>query len=151
MAHHKPARPPRSLRQMFPDLKTVIDAKRPVEVRVQAKDCAGATPLDLGHCAMARAAMRQYKVDHAVIGLGSSYLIKGTKAIRFKTPASVQREIVSFDRHKDFAPGAYSLAVVSPSLRFGAQARSGKHKAARAAHKARRRIHKTANVREFSG
>lgn len=79
------ARPPRSLLKMFPHLKTIIDAKRPVVVHVNAKDCAGATPLDLGHCAMARAAMREYKVDHAVIGLGSARTSHQAKRAVHKT------------------------------------------------------------------
>ena len=147
MKRKQTVKPPRSLKRMFPNMTSIVDAKAPVEVHVNKRDCDGATPLDLGHCAMARAAMREFKVDAVVIGISTSYLIKGKKAIRFKTPSSVQREIVSFDRHHDFQPGTYRLVPHAPALRLGYQ---GGKKRSTTRHNAKRVIHKTALVREFT-
>lgn len=139
--------PPRSLKRMFPELTSVIDSKVPLLVNVRESDCAKATSLDINHCAMAKAAQRQFKVDAVVIGIATSYLIKGKKATRFKTPESVQREIVSFDRHHDFQPGNYNLVPYSPSLRLGAYNRSGKKGGG---YKQKKIIHKTSKIRAFS-
>jgi hypothetical protein len=59
---------------------------------------------------MAKALERDKDYDGAIISTSVAYLIKGDKATRFRTPEAVTREIISFDRHADFAPGRYSLA-----------------------------------------
>lgn len=100
---------PRSIRKNFPQIKTVIDAKHPVTVHVIRKDCKDSISLDPNECALAKALQREFKADAAVIGLSTSYLIKGSKAIRFDTGARIAREIVSFDRNHDFEPGTYRL------------------------------------------
>jgi hypothetical protein len=110
---------PRSVRRMFPQVKFAVDADHAIDVSVNAKDCKEAEALNPSECALARAAKRELKADGVIIGLGASYVIKGDKAIRYHTPESVQREIVSFDRHHDFAPGDYHLPPKSPSVRFG--------------------------------
>jgi hypothetical protein len=56
-------------------------------------------------------AKREKDYDGAVISVAISYLIRGDRAMRYRTPSSVAREIVSFDRHADFTPGRYALAV----------------------------------------
>jgi len=76
----------------------------------------------------------------------SSYVIKGKKALRFATPASVQREIVSFDRHGDFAPGDYTLVPKAPSSRLGhGYNKDGDHGTNKKPLK--RKIHRSARVR----
>ena len=147
--------PPRSIRRMFPQVETVIDAKHAVDVHVKDTDCKSAEPLNPRECALARAAKREFKVDAAVIGLSSSYLIKGKKAIRFNTPDSVQREIVSFDRHSDFQPGVYHLPPKPPSNSFGVKKTSKTLKPSggtKYGKMAKQRVlHKTAKVRLFQG
>lgn len=143
----KPA--PRSIRRAFPQVKTIIDAKHPVEVHVKDSDCDKAEPLNPAECALAKATKREFKADAVVIGLSSSYIIKGTKAIRFDTPQAVQREIVSFDRHQDFAPGSYKLVPKAPASRLGAQREYNRKKKTGGNHKPTRKIHKTIKVREF--
>jgi hypothetical protein len=115
---------PRSIRRMFPQVKTVIDAKKPIEVHVETKDCKTAQSLDPTNCALARAVKREYKLDAAVIGVSTSYIIKGSKAIRFNTGQKIAREIVSFDRNHDFRPGVYKIVPKSKSVRLGVQNRS---------------------------
>ena len=80
---------------------------------------------------MATAAKRQFKADAAIIGLSTSYIIKGGKATRFNTPVRIGREIVSFDRNKDFAEGSYTLIPKAKSQRLGTShnytSRKGRH------------------------
>lgn len=112
----------RFIRRLFPKVTLVRDARKHVEVSVNNADCGkGALKNDPAECAMARAVRRQFKADGAAIGIGSSYIIKGNVATRYTTPPSLSREIVSFDRHSDFAPGVYRLSPVSPSRRLGRQ------------------------------
>lgn len=137
---------PRSIRRLFPNVTKAFDADKPVEVSVSRKDCKGAKKKDATECALARAARRDLQADGVIIGISSSYVIKGNNAYRFATPESVKREIVSFDRHQDFAPGDYYLTPKSPSARLGAKSSGGgggggKNKIAR------RKIHHSARVR----
>jgi hypothetical protein len=117
----KPVRLPRSVRRLFPQVEYAVDAKLPVEVSVKAKDCSEAIKLNPSECALARAAKRELHADGVIIGISSSYVIKGKEAQRFDTPETVKREIVSFDRHQDFAPGEYYLRPKPPTARLGVQ------------------------------
>lgn len=109
----------RRLQRLWPEVDTVEDAQENVIISVLAED-QKATRSDPGDCALARACVREGIADVALIGKGISYLIKGNLATRYMTPETVAREIVSFDRHGDFAAGRdYHLGKVSPSARFG--------------------------------
>lgn len=115
----KKTRGPRFLLRKFPQIKEIIDSGQAVQVKVQARDCTDGKKGQPSECALARATRRDYQADGVVIGMSYSYIIRGKKAIRFTTPETVKREITSFDRHSDFAPGDYHLAPVSPSQRLG--------------------------------
>lgn len=142
----KSIRLPRSVRRMFPNVTSAVDAAAPIEISVNRKDCKTAKKFDPTECALARAAKRELHVEGVIIGIGSSYIIKGDTAVRFDTPQSVKREIISFDRHHDFAPGDYYLTPKPPSNRFGVQheKRTGRKGGN---HKAKRKIHQSARVR----
>jgi len=103
------------LRRHFPNVEEVIDAVKPVKVIVRENDNVTGKKGQPTECAMARAMKREFDADGVIIGLSRSYIIKGKKATRYQTPDSVARELVSFDRHQDFAPGVYSLSPISPS------------------------------------
>jgi hypothetical protein len=132
---------PRFIQRLFPRVEEVVDADTPVSVHVTEDDCdSRAQKMNPNECAMARALKRQFKANGAIIGLSKSYLIRGKRALRFTTPATVGREITSFDRHHDFAPGDYKLAAVSRSQRMGAsysrrEGRHGPHDQPRIVHK----------------
>ncbi len=69
-------------------------------------------------------------------GLEATALLKGDTATRYKTSAAVGREITTFDRHTDFAPGVnYKLSRVSPGSKLGKRAdfktTNGPHKTTR--------------------
>lgn len=123
---------PRTVRRMFPNVETCTDSNSPVTITVQKKDVSSARRMQADGCAMAKALCREKGVDGAIVGLGYTYLIKGNKAVRFQTTETVAREITSFDRHDDFAPGTYKLSAVPPSQRREvAAARARENSAAR--------------------
>lgn len=99
-----------------------FDADKAIEISVSMKDCKDSKKLNPAECALARATRRELKADGAIIGMSTSYIIKGNTAVRFQTPDAVQREIVSFDRHGDFEPGEYRLVPKSKGSRLGAPA-----------------------------
>ena len=105
------------LRQNFPNVRHVVDATSGVQVEVSSRDSQEGQKNQPTECAMAKALRRDSHADGVVIGLSRSYVIKGDTAIRYMTPETVAREITSFDRHQDFAPGTYALAPMSPSQR----------------------------------
>jgi hypothetical protein len=137
---------PRSLHKLFPQVETTVDADYPIEVLVNQDDCDGATQLDPTNCALARAAKRDLKADAVVIGVGTSYIIRGKNAVRFNTPERVAREIVSFDRNHDFEPGVYKLIPKAPTSRLGRSTQYNKSKGG-ANKTATRKVHHSARVR----
>jgi hypothetical protein len=141
----KKYRLPRSIRRMFPKVEYAVDATSAIEVSVNKKDCESAEALNPMECALARAAKRELHVDGVIIGMSTSYVIKGNKATRYDTPESVAREIVSFDRHKDFSPGDYHLMPKPPSVRFGESRYP--HAGGSGGKQAKRKIHTSARVR----
>ena len=140
---------PRSVKRLFPQVIAAYDADKPVEISVNKKDCTDATALDPTECALAKAAKRELHADAVIIGMTSSYIIKDKTAIRFQTPQSVQREIVSFDRHKDFAPGDYYLTPKSKNARLGSgHATKAKNNHGNPNNKtAKRKMHHSARIR----
>ena len=143
---------PRSLRRLYPNVKFAVDADKMIEVSVNKTDCAEAVELDPTNCALARATKREMKADGVIVGLSSSYVIRGDHAVRFATPERVQREIVSFDRHHDFAPGDYTLVPKSPTAKFGSGVENRKRRRDKSHGKkgnksATRKIHGSARVR----
>ncbi len=138
---------PRSLKKLFPQVETSVDADYPIEVLVNQDDCDGATQLDPTNCALARAAKRDLKADAVVIGLNTSYIIRGKNAVRFATPERVSREIVSFDRHHDFEPGNYKLIPKAPTSRLWQSTQYNKPKGGGANKTATRKVHHSARVR----
>ncbi len=135
---------PRAVRRMFPNVTQAFDADKAVEILVEGRDCKEAKRLNPSECALARAGRRELKADGVIIGMSSSYVIKGDTAVRFATPESVAREIVSFDRHQDFAPGEYYLTPKAPSSKLG---HGGGHSRKKPNGKWRRKVHNSARVR----
>lgn len=112
----------------FPKVTRVKDAKHPIRLTVKAEDSTNGDKAKPESCALARAAKRELKADGAIINLSSSYVVKGTTAIRYKTSELVAREITSFDRGGDFAAGKdYLLTVFPKSSRLGHLTGSGTH------------------------
>lgn len=142
------------LTRNFPNVKTVVDSKKSVTVTVEQADCAVGQKGEPTECALAKAAQREFAADGIIIGMAYSYIIKGDVAHRFATSNAVGREITSFDRHADFAPGTYVLGKVSPTSRLGASAERNRErreeKKQGGGHDQTRIVHKrTARVRSL--
>lgn len=140
-------KPPRSITRIFPQVTRVIHAKKHVIVEVSSKDCKEGKGFQTNECALAKAAKRQFKADGVAIRLSDSFVIKGKTAIRFMTPETVKRELVSFDRHHDFAPGIYRLSPAPPQwskskIRGVGHSHKGGHN-----RKTNTKVHRTVRVR----
>lgn len=135
---------PRSVKKLFPEVEFAFDADKPVEISVEPRDCRDGRKLMPTECALARAARRELKADSVIIGMSTSYVIRGNTAIRFATPQSVAREIVSFDRNQDFAPGDYHLAVKAPTNKLGTYQTRNHGGGSK---EAKRKVHHSARVR----
>ena len=107
------------VQHFFPKVEEVVDAAKPIYVAVTKKDCDHADVRSHKTCALAVACRRSLKADGVIIGLTTSYIIKGKTATRYKLNNSIGREITSFDRKAGFAIGLYSLVPISPANRLG--------------------------------
>ena len=107
------------VRKFFPNVKKVEDSKHRLTVDVHQTDVNAAKRFAHAECAMAVACQKKEQADGVIISIGSAYVIKGNTARRYAVPASVAREVVSFDRHNEFVPGSYHLAPPAPSNRIG--------------------------------
>lgn len=133
------------VRRYHPEVEQVVDALKNIDIEVLDSDARGSTPLSPSHCALAEACAR--KVDGAIIGLGVAYLIKNKVAVRYRVPSAIQREIVSFDRNKDFRSGKFTLNAPKGGQKLGSDHRdkpTGPHKAS-----AKRVMHITKGVRKL--
>ncbi len=98
---------PRALsivKKYFPKVNRVIDADDRIIVEVTDADSKSKAVRDHNACAMAVACKRKMHADGVIIAVSTAYIVKGKKAIRYKVPESVAREIVSFDRDSYFEP-----------------------------------------------
>lgn len=107
------------VRYFFPQVKKVIDADKPIVVQVTLEDTRNADVKSHRTCALAIACKRTLKSDGVIIGLTTSYIIKGKIAHRFHNADTVSREITSFDRKAGFDTGYYHLTPPAPGSRFG--------------------------------
>lgn len=135
------------VQKLYPRVKTLVDADGPLSITVTEADQTAGHVLEETECALAVACKRQFRASGAIIGLSASYIIRGTQAIRYRTSSSIGREIVTFDRHKDFSPGIYTLAPFSASNQLGAREREYNRGKGGSTKKPRIPYHLTARVR----
>lgn len=105
------------VRKYYPEVTKVRDAKKNVTIAVTPDDCKGSRKKSPSSCALARACERSY--DGAIVSMSVAYLVKGNVAHRYRVPQAISRELVSFDRHHDFAPGEYRLKAPSKTQKMG--------------------------------
>lgn len=110
---------PRRIRQLFPNAKTVSDAKESRSITVTGKDRRAGVSLEPNACALAVACKREWKVDGVWIGRTTAYVLQGTHLTRYMVPVTVARELTTFDRHSDFSLGIYRLSKIRASYRLG--------------------------------
>lgn len=137
------------VRKYYPQVTRILEAKKDLTILVTTKDSRSSTKKSPNACALATACEREY--DGAIISLSVAYLIKGNKAMRYRVPGAIAREIVSFDRHQDFQPGQYKLNAPSESGKLHPLGRK-----LRANRKGggfyggdKRRVHRTAGIRSL--
>jgi len=125
----------------------VVDSRKDLKISVTAEDSKASKKKAPDACALANACKRSY--DGAIVSLAVAYVIKGDTAYRFQVPQSISRELVSFDRHQDFAPGEYSLKKPTKSARLGPRKypRRTKHAGGSEYSRHKKRSHKTAGIR----
>jgi hypothetical protein len=125
----------------------VIDAPRNsgISMTVTPSDIEGSRKGDPANCAAAIAGKRELKKEVHVF-LSRAYVQEDKHWVRYFTPESVSREIISFDRGSDFAPGNYEFRAPKDSERLGQYKGKSTQKNGR---KAKHPRHITANVREW--
>lgn len=133
------------VQKYHPKVKRVVDAKKPIVITVTPEDGTTDGVRDHTKCAFAQACERQEHADAAIVSVRSAYVVKGDKAVRYRVPETVSREVVAFDRSNGdgFAPGKYQLKVYSKRDRIGNYRPSGKHNGKKPTH--------TPKLRHFTG
>src|SRR6266550_2997179 len=116
------------VQKYFPQVEEVEDGTKPIEVEVTAKDSKSAAVRNHQGCAMAVACKRLTKADGVIVSISTAYIIKGKTATRYRVPAAVQREIISFDREAGFAEGSYNIRPMEPTSKLGHEKPTGPHK-----------------------
>ena len=104
--------------------KKVVDAKSPLHISISKYDASMGKSKDPGKCAAARAIVRTIvDAKSARVHLGRTYIEMDDKWARYRTPASLKTEIVSFDRGSkpEHTVGNYTLYAPSPTDRLGAR------------------------------
>jgi hypothetical protein len=96
----------------------VVDADQRMTLHIMPNDIEKANKKNPALCAAARAAQRELGTDVRVF-LTRTYVKHAKKWVRFLTPQSVGREIVSFDRGATFEPGEYTFTPAPPAARLG--------------------------------
>jgi hypothetical protein len=100
----------------------VVDAKRPLKLKITAGDIAKAadSTKEPDRCAVARACYRELHVKEARIHLGRIYLrTNDHNWVRYKTPPELRTEIIAFDRGGRFQPQEVVIKPVSPKEQKG--------------------------------
>jgi len=123
----------------------VKDATRNLEIEIERIDVAGSRKKDPHNCAAARAIKREYQCKDVAVFSSKTYVKEGDHYIRYITPESMTREIVSFDRGSDFEPGSYKLRKPAPTERLGSQRTPSHNKKP----SGKKKIHLTTNVRNW--
>lgn len=141
----------RMVRRYFPTVTTVEDAKKQAIVEVTVADNDRADVKSHHTCALAVACKRFFHADGVIIGLTTSWIVRGKVATRFINAGTVSREITSFDRKAGFDAGFYLLSPVSSTAKLGT-IRSSNPKRSGASGTGKRKFrHYTRNVRTTLG
>src|SRR6266496_819113 len=113
-----------ALHKFWPEITTIVDAKNKLTITVLPEDVEGAEPNKPEACAVARACVREYKIDAVAVFRGRAYLRQGTHVTRFCVPEKIARELISFDRARFFTPGVYTLLPPPRSAHLGITAQA---------------------------
>lgn len=110
----------------------IVDSKERRFLAVTSVDVILAKKANSKLCALSRAAMRLPGVAAAYFFRTNAFLEYKDRMVRFQLPASVQKEIVSFDRSQIFAAGVYQISPISPSSQRRAKQKAASSRRIRA-------------------
>ena len=93
----------------------VLDATKPLQIHVAAKDVQGARRRDPKGCAMAEAIKRSCHANEVRVHTSRVYVQakKDEPFVRYETPQPLRVEIISFDRSGQFQEDDYILRKVT--------------------------------------
>src|ERR1700744_145028 len=97
--------------------KKVVDATKPLQIKITASDTRRGDNKNPSACAAALAAKRLPACTGARVHLGRVYIEKPDRWVRYKTGDALRSEIIAFDRGGKFEPGEYEIRPPSPSDR----------------------------------
>ena len=123
----------------------IYDAREPISFTVTKRDINRGGIQEPESCALALACKREHNYRDVRIHMKYSYILEKDHWVRYRTPSSVAREIVVFDRGGAFDPGEYTLTVPYKSDRLGQRKLGYRPVSKRVSRK--RYVHITANVR----
>lgn len=136
-----------TIQRYMPNVNRVADSTKSLIVEVTKADVRRGEQKEPDNCAMVKAIVRCGDADAAVVRRHAIYLVRGDLAIRYVTSPRLARELVAFDRSRDFEPGEYILSRICPCRRIGVDKRpragGGKGKTSGTARVCRR----TTNIR----
>ena len=97
------------------DRKSIENAQPRVEIVITPHDIKAGNSKAPDTCAAARACLRQLNCSRARVHISTTYLEVGKVWYRYRTPAALRAEIISFDRGGGFSPGTFELIPIQPS------------------------------------
>jgi hypothetical protein len=97
----------------------VRDADTPLEVHVRMKHIRKGKP-DPCACAFALALMEEHNAERARVHCSRVFVEHNGEYLRYRTPPGMTDQLELFDKTGKMGPGVYTITVVPPSLRLGA-------------------------------
>lgn len=107
----------------------VVNATKKLPITITPRDVKLGETKDPGACAAARACMREAGATQARVHISTTYLKMDKEWVRYRTPAAIRSEIISFDRGAGFQPGDYVLRPLQPSHRASGKRMGGPDRA----------------------
>ena len=123
----------------------VKDARKSVILQITTSDVKRGRVKSPENCAAAIACKRQLGASEAHVHKSRTYLRFNGHWVRYLTPASLQAEIVAFDRGGKFEPGEHRLTKMQPSRAWGKKRGPGTSKS-----KKKQGYHVVKNIRPMA-
>lgn len=131
------------LKQFFPKLTKVVDAKVPRAIQIEDSDIMLGDPQRPYACATARCLMRTNPGAIPVVSERYTYLIDTQTGVgtRFANSFALRTQIRNYDLKASFVPGEYTIGVVNHAHAIGTV-----HKAAKTMREPRRAGHRAKRI-----
>lgn len=110
------------------DGKKVINASKPVLIKITTEDCKTGRTKKPDMCAAALACQRDLKCIQARVHISTTYVETNKHWLRYRTPGGLRDEIISFDRGTGFHPGEFILRPLQPSHQANGARQGGPNK-----------------------